>query len=79
MYPSFSREASERSGVSLSFQGLSGRPGDEAIGRHPRRIPRLQGGIANRALKTIELTGRGHRLGAPVDGSASGMCDGGPS
>jgi hypothetical protein len=34
---------------------LSDGAGDEAVGRHPCRIPRLQCGIANRALKTVHL------------------------
>jgi hypothetical protein len=50
---------------------LPDRAGDEAIGRHPCCIPRLQGSVANRTLETIHLPRWRHGFRSLVNGSAS--------
>jgi hypothetical protein len=66
---SISGSATAAAGYALIIR-LPNRTGDETIGRHPRRIPRLQCRVAYRALETIQLPRRGHRLSALVDSSA---------
>ena len=44
--------------------------GDQAIGWHPRRIPRLHGFAAHRTLEAVHFPDCGHPLGPAIDRSA---------